>query len=68
MTDEQLAKPSLESKATEVSAEALIWRYEGLFDDQQAAVDFTNAPPAQVAGQAVFSVRENGTTDLFLFR
>jgi hypothetical protein len=67
-SDEQFANPSPESKATEVSAEALVWRYEGLFADQQAAVDFTNLPPAQVAGQAVFSVRENGTTDLFLFR
>lgn len=67
-SDEQLVDPSPESKATEVSAEALIWRYEGLFANRQAAVNFTNAPPAQVAGQAVFSVRENGRTDLFLFR
>jgi hypothetical protein len=66
--DQQVANPSPESKAAEVSAEALMWRYEGLFDNPQAAVNFTNAPPAQVAGQAVFSVRENGRTDLFLFR
>ena len=66
--DEQLADPSPESKASEVSAEAPFWRYEGLFANPQAAVNWTNTPPAQVAGQAEFSVRENGRTDLFLFR
>jgi hypothetical protein len=66
-----MTQASPESKAAEVSAEAPIWRYENNgqpFPDPQAAVDFTNLPPAQVAGQAVFSVREDGRTDLFLFR
>lgn len=67
-SEEEVVSPSPESKAAEVSAEALVWRYEGLFPNPQAAVQFTNLPPAQVAGQAVFSVRENGRTDLFLFR
>jgi len=67
-SDEQIASPSPESKAAEVSAEAPTWRYDGLFASPQTAVAFVNAPPPQVAGQAVFSVRENGRTDLFTFR
>jgi hypothetical protein len=65
---ETVSPSSPESKAAEVSAEAPTWRYDGLFGNPQAAVDFVNTPPAQVAGQAVFSVRENGSTDCFSFR
>jgi hypothetical protein len=60
--------PSSEDKAGQVSAEAKTWRFDGLRASPQAAVDFANLPPAQVAGEAVFSVREDGRTYLFLFR
>jgi len=43
-----------------------VWNYH-LFADPQAAVVYVNTPPAQGAGEAIFSVRENGLTDTFFF-
>lgn len=65
---EETVSTSPESKADEISAQAKTWRFDGLRANPQAAVAFANAPPAQVAGEAVFSVREDGRTYLFLFR
>ena len=42
------------------------WRYF-LRPNPQNAADFANSPPAQLAGEASFSVRDNGQTDTFLF-
>jgi len=44
------------------------WQYFGAFSSPQEAADFANLEPAQGAGEAEFSVREDGmTTDTFLF-
>ncbi len=44
------------------------WQYFGPFTSPQEAADFANLDPAQGAGEALFSVREDGmTTDTFLF-
>jgi hypothetical protein len=43
------------------------WQYFGQFPSPQDAANFANLDPAQGAGEAVFSVREDGTTDTFLF-
>ena len=42
------------------------WRYF-LRANPQDAVNFANQPPAQLAGEAQFSVRDDGRTDTFLF-
>jgi hypothetical protein len=36
-------------------------------NNSQQAVEFANLPPAQGAGEAVFSVRDDGKVDVFLF-
>ena len=41
--------------------------YSPLFANPAAAVNFMNVPPAQRAEEAVFSVRENGQTHVFIF-
>lgn len=43
-----------------------IWNY-GLFPNPQAATDFVNLTPAQGAGEACFSVRDNGEVDTFYY-
>ena len=43
------------------------WRYWGVAIHGAAAIDVANITPAQQAGEAVFSVREDGRVDLFLF-
>jgi hypothetical protein len=42
------------------------WRY-GLLASPTDARDRANTPPAQGPGEAVFSVRDNGQVDTFLF-
>ena len=42
------------------------WRAHTAFTSG-LAVDFANTPPAQGAGEAVFSVRDDGKVDVFLF-
>ncbi len=46
--------------------EPKIWRYL-LLDSPQSAVGFVNATPAQGAGEACFSVRDDGQVDTFYF-
>jgi hypothetical protein len=50
----------------QIRAEVATWRYT-LQPTAQAAIEFVNRPPAQVAGQAAFSVRDNGQVDVFFF-
>jgi hypothetical protein len=65
-----MTEPSIDEAAAAekeaISAQAPFWRY-ALCASPQAAVDLVNRPPAQVAGQAVSSVRDNGQTDTFYF-
>ncbi len=53
-------------KEIRVAAPGAIWRYFLLPSPQEAA-DFANLEPAQHAGEAVFSVRDDLQTDTFLF-
>ena len=55
-----------ESKKSVAAVQPKIWRYF-LLPDPQSAADFANLDPAQQAGEASFSVREDGQTDTFLF-
>jgi hypothetical protein len=50
----------------QLRASVAIWRYR-LSSSPQDAVDFVNRPPAQGAGQAVFSRRDDGRVDTFYF-
>lgn len=43
-----------------------VWRYF-LRPNQQDAADFANQDPPQHAGEAVFSVRDDGQVDTYLF-
>ena len=43
------------------------WRYWGVAINAAQAVAIANITPPQQAGEAVFSVREDGKVDLFLF-
>jgi hypothetical protein len=61
-----------EEAATRVKAELKTeaekrWRYWGLASNPAFAVAVANFTPPQEAGEAVFSVRDDGTVDLFLF-
>lgn len=55
-----------ESKKGVAAVQAKTWQYFLLADPQEAA-SFANLEPAQQAGEASFSVREDGQTDTFLF-
>lgn len=71
MSNDVIAQLVSEADAAGAKASAGVaaksWHYSGLFANPAAAVNFVNAPPAQQAGEAVFSVRENGRTDVFIF-
>ena len=43
------------------------WRYYSVAKNPVHAVRIANVDPPQQAGEAVFSVREDGTVHLFLF-
>jgi len=62
MTEAQVSP----NQKSQIRAETPQWYYS-LQPDPQTAVDFVNAPPPQGAGQAVFSVREDGRTDTFIY-
>jgi len=49
-----------------VAVAAKTWRYS-LQPSPEEAVVFANTDPAQGAGEAVFSVRDDGSVDTFLF-
>lgn len=55
-----------ESKKGMAAVQAKTWKYF-LRSDPQDAADFANLEPAQQAGEASFSVRDDGQTDTFLF-
>ena len=59
-------------EAARVKAELKIeaakqWRYWGVADNAAFAATVANLTPPQQAGEAVFSVRDDGKVDLFLF-
>ena len=43
------------------------WFYSGAFDPGQPAADYLNADPAQAAGEAMVSNREDGLVDVYIF-
>jgi len=51
----------------EVAVQANVWVYAGTFPDGTEAARYVNLPPAQGSGEAEFSVREDGRTDVFIF-
>jgi hypothetical protein len=61
-SEDDIEKPAAADAALAVKR----WRY-GLLASPIDARDRANAAPAQVAGEAVFSVRDNGQVDTFLF-
>lgn len=54
-------------KKARVATSTKTWLYAGRFGNAQAAVTYINTPPAQQAGEAVFSVHDDGTVDVFAF-
>jgi len=63
--DETISDEDTQAKQA-VGAAAKIWRYF-LRASPANAVAFANLDPPQGAGEAVFSVRDNGQTDTFLY-
>jgi hypothetical protein len=61
--DEAAAKVKAELK-TEAEKR---WRYWGVASTPAFAAAVANFSPPQEAGEAIFSVRDDGTVDLFLF-
>lgn len=43
------------------------WLYSGAFDPGQPVADFLNADPAQAAGEAMVSNRDDGQVDVYIF-
>jgi hypothetical protein len=43
------------------------WFYSGAFDPGQPVADYLNADPAQAAGEAMVSNREDGLVDVYIF-
>lgn len=64
ISEEQAARTKAALKRAD---EPKRWRFGGLATDVAAAMEFANAEPAQGAGEAFFSVRGDGTVDMFLF-
>jgi len=56
-----------QKKSAAVTVQPKTWQYFGTFASPEEAAQFANLEPAQIAGEAVFSVRESGETDTFLF-
>ena len=66
MSQSAMATETTNAKKEIMGPAGAIWRYS-LQSSPQAAADFANLEPAQHAGEAVFSVRDDGQTDTFLF-
>jgi hypothetical protein len=65
MSEEMISAEEAVEKE-QMRAAVATWHYR-LSANVQDAVQFVNRPPAQVAGQAVFSVRDSGQVDTFYF-
>lgn len=67
MSEQVISEQSAPAAKAGVGVQAKQWRYSGRFANGAAAATYVNAPPAQQAGEASFSVHDNGTVDVFIF-
>jgi hypothetical protein len=67
MSEQVISEQAAPATKNQVGIQAKQWRYSGRFANGAAAVAFVNAPPAQQAGEAGYSVHDNGTVDVFIF-
>jgi len=44
-----------------------LWFYRGIFENGGAATTFLNQHPAQRAGEAMTTVRDNGQVEIFIY-
>jgi hypothetical protein len=65
-SESAIFKQALAAAPRALAAPVKIWRTLN-FPTPAAAVNFVNAPPAQVAGEAVFSDLPNGTVQTYYF-
>ena len=63
-TDEDAARFKAELADVDVPKR---WVYAGRYSNGDAAARSANFSPPQLAGEAIFSVLENGRVDMFLF-
>jgi hypothetical protein len=56
-----------QKKSMAATVQAKTWQYFGTFSSASDAAQFANLEPAQGSGEAIFSVRENGEADAFLY-
>jgi hypothetical protein len=67
VADKLISEAEAPNAKASVGIQAKQWRYAGTFANGAAAVAYLNTPPVQVAGEAGFSVRDNGNVDVFAF-
>jgi hypothetical protein len=67
MSEQVISEQDAHAAKGGVGIQAKQWRCSGRFANCAAAVAFVNAPPAQVAGEASFSIHDNGTVDVVIF-
>jgi hypothetical protein len=56
-----------QKKSMAATVQAKTRQYVGTFSSANDAAQFANLEPAQGPGEAIFSVRESGETDAFLY-
>jgi hypothetical protein len=67
MSEQVISEQDAHAAKGGVGIQAKQWRFSGRFANGAAAVAFVNAPPAQQAGEAIYSVHDNGNVDVFIF-
>ena len=67
MSEQAISEQDAPASKSRVGVQAKQWRFSGRFANGNAAVAFVNSPPAQQAGEAAYSVHDNGNVDVFIF-
>ena len=67
MSEQAISEQDAPAAKSRVGVQTKQWRCSGRFANCAAAVAFVNAPPAQQAGEASFSIHDNGTVDVVIF-
>ena len=66
MSQSAASQADAETKKSQAAVQTKTWKYV-LRSSPEDAANYANVEPAQGAGEAVFSVRDDGQTDTFLY-
>lgn len=65
--DEILSAADAAQAKSRIGAQAKTWRYAGRMANAGAVANYLNVAPAQQAGEAMVTVRDDNTVDVFAF-